>query len=627
MKNISETNECLYEFAEFRLLPSERLLWHGEQSIQLPPKVFDTLLVLVERSGHLIEKDELLDKVWSDAFVEEGTLARNISILRKVFDESANERKFIETVPKRGYRFVEPVRRQIIEENSTLISAEEKPLSETVKNSFPQTKTRRPILWLMLSFVAVALLASLSFWSAKPDNASDIKSIAVLPLENLSGDAAQEYFADGMTDALINNLAQIRALKVISRASAMRYKGSQKPLAEIAGELNVDAILTGAVQRSGNRVRVTVQLIHPTTDAHIWARDYERDLADVLKLEREIARTVAGEIHIQVTAEERARLTSARSINPEAYEAYLLGRYHLGKGNPEGWMKAVEYFERSIQIAPDYAAAYAGLSRARQQPSGFFAADFREVESPARQAALKAIELDDQLDEGFIALANIKFLYDWDWTGAEQDLRRALELNPGSLEAHISYGHLLMFVGRHDEAVREGEIAVQLDPLSSWTEASLGWFLYRARKYEEALSHLQRALELEPRSVIANARLGLVYAQMGRHDEAIAVFEKHRELAPNAGDFIQTGIAYVYALTGKQHEARQMINGLKTNPFGIAAVHAALGDREEAFRILEKAVEERNQPIVALKEDPALENLHSDPRWKNLLRRMNFPPE
>ena len=357
------------------------------------------------------------------------------------------------------------------------------------------------------------------------------------------------------------------------------------------------------------------------------ARDYERDLTDVLKLQSEVARTVADEIRIQVTAEEQARLASARSVNPQAHEAYLLGRYHHSKGNEEGWKQAIEYFERATEIAPDYAAAYAGLADAWRQRGGFKASDFREAESPARDAALKAIELDEQLAEAHISLGSIKYLYDWDWTGAEQELGRALQLDPGSFHAHREYGHLLRFLGRHDEAVKKGQIAVQLDPQSSETQASLGWILYFARRYQEAVLHLLRAFELEPRSVVANWRLGIVCAHIGRYDEAMAAFKRIRELAPKAEESIQAEKAWVYALMGRQREARQMISEVKGDSIGTAAVYAALGDKDAAFRILEKAVEKRRQPIVALKEIPKLENLHSDPRWKVLLRRMNFPEE
>jgi tetratricopeptide (TPR) repeat protein len=367
-------------------------------------------------------------------------------------------------------------------------------------------------------------------------------------------------------------------------------------------------------------VRVTAQLIHPVTDTHLWACDHERDLTDVLKLQSEVARAVADEIRIQVTAEELARLASARSVNPQALEAYLLGRYHFRKDNKQGWKRAVEYFERAIEIDPDYAAAYAGLSDARS-----FDARFKEAESPARAAAMKAIELDEQLAEAHISLGSIKQQYDWDWTGAEQEIRRALELDPGGLSAHLHYGYLLVHLGRLGEAIREGQIAVQLDPLSSATRSALGRFLYRAHRYEEALPHLQRAVELEPQSIHANYRLGDLYAQLGRYDEAIAAYERTRGEMPE--DFNpQPAIARVYALMGKHRQAKRMINGVESAPYVIAAVYAALGDKDEAFRILEKAVEER-QYLTPLKVEPPLESLHSDPRWKLLLRRMNFPDQ
>jgi eukaryotic-like serine/threonine-protein kinase len=481
--------------------------------------------------------------------------------------------------------------------------------------------------WLATSALVILVGAALSYlflFRGPPSAvAPEIKSLAVLPLGNLSGDPAQEYFADGMTEALISNLARIRALRVISRTSVMRYKGSPKALPEIARELNVDGVIEGSVQRSGGRVRVTARLIQATTETHLWARDYERDLTDVLRLQSEVARAVAEEVRVQVTAEERARLASARRVDPQAHEAYLLGRYHFNKLNEQGLKQAIDYFERSIQLAPDYAAAYAGLSDAWLQ-RGTAGANNKEVESPARAAAVKAVGLDEQLAEAHISLANIKLLYDWDWAGAGQEFRRALELDPSG-RAHTDYGHLLMFLGRHNEAIKEGRIAVQLDPLSSATQSGLGRFLYRARRYEEALPHLKRAVELEPRSAQAYFRLGDVYAELGRYDEAIAAYEKIRELAPKGGDS-QAEIARVYALMGRKREARQMISGLKAHADVIAGVYATLGDKDEAFRILEKAVEERTAG-VALKVDPPFENLHSDPRWKGLLRRMNFPPE
>jgi serine/threonine protein kinase/tetratricopeptide (TPR) repeat protein len=481
----------------------------------------------------------------------------------------------------------------------------------------------------LLVMVAVLTLAyALFFRGATTAKQPEIRSIAVLPLENLSGDPSQEYFADGMTEAIIGNLTQISALnRVISRTSVMRYKGSRsKSLPEIAAELKVDAVIEGAVHRSGGRVRVTVKLIPAATDSPVWSREYEQDLSDVLKLQGEVARAVAAEIRIQVTPEERARLAAARNINPQAHEAYLLGRYHFSKNNEQDWKQALAYFERATRIAPDYAPTYAGISDVWLQLGIFAVKPFKEIEPPARAAALQALRLDEQLAEAHISLANLKQYYDWDWTGSEAEFRRALELDPGGLQAHLHYGHLLMHLGRHDEAVREGQIAAQLDPLSSETQTALGRFLYRARRYEEALPHLQRAVAMEPRSIGANFRLGDVYVQLRRYPEAIAVFENGRKLTRDESTF-QAGIARAYALMGRHREAREMISRVKEKDALIAGVYAALGDKDEAFNILEQAIKEHNSLLVTLKEDPPFESLHTHPRWKELLRRMNYPPQ
>lgn len=647
-----------YEFGPYRIDRAERLLLRHGQVVSLTPKVFDTLLVLAENSGHILTKDEVMKTVWPDTVVEETNLTKNISTLRKALGESPDDHQYIETIPWRGYRFVASVREVggedtelIVEERTrshVLIKQEQTsalPLEASVEPAFikepsaPDTKAKRAskskarlAVVAACAALVIAIVASILFLVTSRNQMSAttvITSIAVLPLENLSGDPSQEYFADGMTEELIGKLAQIGSLRVISRTSVMRYKaGGGKSLPEIARELNVDAVLEGTVQRSDGRVRVTAKLIHAATDSLLWARDYERDLTDVLKLQSEVARAVADEIRIQVTPEERARLASARNINPQAHEAYLLGQYHLSKNNQQDMNQAIEYFEHATLIAPDYAPAYAGLSDAWLQRGWVVKAGaiYKGVESQSRAAALKAIGLDEQLAEAHNSLGRIKLLYDWNWAGVEQEFKRALELDPGSADAHIFYGHLLVFLRRDDEAIREGQIAVQLDPLSSTTQSSLGQILFRARKYQEALTHQKRAVELEPRNAEAYFRLGDVYVLVGRYDQALAAFEKVGELTPEFESF-RAGIARVYALTGKQREALHAISGLNADPMSLTAVYVALGDKDKAFRILEKAVEERSPVLVSLKADPFLENLHSDPRWKTLLRRMNFPTE
>jgi serine/threonine protein kinase/tetratricopeptide (TPR) repeat protein len=500
-------------------------------------------------------------------------------------------------------------------------------------------ETRRRLFlsrrWLAISALVMLVVAALCylllFRGAPPAVSHEIKSIAVLPLENLSGDPAEEYFADGMTEALISNLAQIRALsRVISRTSVMRYKGSGKSLQEIARELNVDAVIEGTVQRSGGRVRVTARLIPAATDSPLWSRDYERDLSDVLKLQSDVARAVADEIRIQVTPEERARLAAARNINPQAHEAYLLGRY-FSRTNEEDLRQAIGHFERAIQLAPDYAAAYAGLSHAWMSRGVFGAKNRKEVMPLARDAAVKAVALDSHLPEAHVALGFVKTL-DWDWAGAEQELTRALELDPNSARAHQEYADLLMALERHDEATREIQRAEQLDPLSSNIQSRYGRVLYRARKYEEALPHVQRAIELDPNpgNSMPHWILGELYGQMGRYDEAIASFKKFQSQGGRALE-VSVAIAGVYARMGKQNEARRMLAELRstTDPANfsdapVARAYAALGDKDEAFKVLFRQVEERNNVATYIKADPPFDSLHSDPRWKELLTRMNL---
>jgi serine/threonine protein kinase/tetratricopeptide (TPR) repeat protein len=492
--------------------------------------------------------------------------------------------------------------------------------------------------WSVVAALAVILIVGL-IWFLSSRRAStvqpdQIKSLAVLPLENLSGDPAQEYFADGMTETLISNLSQVRALRVIARTSVMRFKESRKPLAEIARELNVEALIEGSVQRDGGRVKITARLIRAVDETLLRSFVYERELADVLGLQSDVARAVTNEIRIQVTEEVRARLASARRVIPEAHEAYLLGRYHLRRQNEADLKLAIGHFERAIQLDAGYAAAWATLSVAWLQRGIWGATPFREAEQPARQAAVKALELDAGSAEGYTSLAMLKHRYNWDWAGAELDFRRAIEIDPGSVEAHRFFAFLLTALGRHTEAISEIQIAELLDPLSSLVQSDFGTGLYFARKYEQALGRLNRAIDLDPLNYGAYGRLGRVYGEMGRYDDAIASLEK--AVALQSGNGItrrySVNFAFVYARMGRREEALQMLKDLHrtTDPVRLLAINsaaawAALGNQDEAFRQLFTAVEKRSELLIFIKVDPKFDSLHSDPRWKDLLRLMNFP--
>ncbi len=401
----------------------------------------------------------------------------------------------------------------------------------------------------------------------------------------------------------------------------------------------MDAVVEGSAQRAGGRVRITARLIHAVNEAPLRSFDYQRELADVLKLQSEVARAIADEIHIQVTAQERARLVAERRVKPEAHEAYLFGRYHLQRLNEADLKLAIGHFERAIGLDAEYAAAWAGLSTAWLQRGIFGAKSFREVERPARKAAMKAIELDAESAEAHSSLADLKRRYDWDWAGAEQHFRHAIAFDPGFVDAHQYFAYHLSALGRHSEAISEMQIAERLDPFSSAVQSHFGRLLYRARNYAEAERRLKLAIELDPRSFGAYGRLGDLYEQVGRYTDAIASLKKGDVLRSGGGSGDRAAnytyrLARVYARMGRRDEALRLLKDLKRrvepldfNKYIAATVWTALGDKDEAFRLLFSAVEERSDLSIYLKEDPPFDGLHSDLRWKELLRRMNFPEE
>jgi tetratricopeptide (TPR) repeat protein len=407
----------------------------------------------------------------------------------------------------------------------------------------------------------------------------------------------------------------------------MRFKDSHHPLPEIARALGVDAIVEGSIQRSGNRVKVALQLVDGASDHHIWAREYERDLSDVLTLQGELAREVADEIRTQVTAEERARLASPQTINPAAHEAYLLGRYHAWKMTDDDLKVAITHFERAIQIHPRYARAYADLSLAWQYRSVFGITPFSESEAPARAAAQLALALDEHLSAVHLATGHFKYAYELDYAGAETDLHRAVDLDPKSVDAHYYYAKLLQSLGRFPEAIRHMKEARQLDPLSSSVASFFGRTLYRAGKYEEAIPHLKQAIELEPRNTVAHTRLMNTYEEMGRYDEALAYHAREYERGSNP--FHLLSIARVQARMGRRAEARRTLERVdpsESRPVALAAAYAALGDNDEAFRWLGKAMDIRDgATLLFLKVDPPFASLRSDPRWGEVLDRMKLP--
>jgi len=458
-----------------------------------------------------------------------------------------------------------------------------------------------------------------------------IESIAVLPLANLSGDPEQEYFADGMTDALIAELGQIGSLRVISRTSVMQYKGAKRPLPQIAKELNVDAVIEGSVVRSGNRVRITAQLIGVVPERHLWARNYERDLRDVLTLQSEVAQAIANEVKIKLTPQEQARLARARPVSPEAHEAYLRGRYHWNLRTEDGLKKSLGYFQQAIEKDPAYALAYAGLADSYVILADGVMAP-REAYPRGKAAAFKALEIDETLAEAHAPLGAAREAYDWDWVGAEKEYKRAIELNPGYATAHQWYAMYLSEMGRHNEAIAETKRAQELDPLSLIINVHGGYIFFFARQYDEAIAQCRRTLELNPGFYQAHVYLGWPYEQQKLYAQAISEYQKAIALEPG-NPALAAELARACAAAGKRTEALKVISQLKelskqryVSPYLMAQIHAALGDIDQACAWLEKAYEERSGELCTLKVDPRNDPLRSAPRFQDLLRRMNFPP-
>jgi len=458
---------------------------------------------------------------------------------------------------------------------------------------------------------------------------SSIGSIAVLPLENLSGDPEQEFFADGMTEALILTLAQIDAFRVASRTSVMRFKGTRLPLPEIARALQVDAVVEGTVARFGSRVRVTAQLIDAGTDRHLWARSYERELSDVLALQGEVARAVAEEIRGQVTREASARLARARRVDPEAYEAYLRGRYHWNRRSEEGIRKGIEYFEEAIRLDPLYAQAHAGLAQAYDTLGSYSFITPEEAYTKARVAALHALEIDDNLSEAHVAMGGVLQNHLWDWAGSEEHFRRALAADPGNAGAYHWYSDLLSALGRSDEAVAAMRRAHEIDPLSLTVNMSLGACFFYARRYDDAVEQQRRTLDLDPNFAPAHRMMGGALEQLGRLDDAMT---EYRTAAALSKDLSANALlAHTLARAGRPDEARRIHAQLRADsegrylsPYSEAAIYVGLGETDAAFERLEEAFAIRDRGMVWIKVAPRLDPLRGDPRFDALLRRMNL---
>ena len=584
----------------------------------------------------MVEKDELIKLVWPDTTVEENNLNQTISALRKALGEKPAQHRYIVTVPGRGYRLVAQINRGF----GPVYSKSELPVDTqaTTNGKTSQTPRRRRIVLaaciatsLIASGLAITYLAVHRLMSADRDaRHPTIHSLAVLPLENLSHDASEDYFADGMTDELITELAQIGALRVISRTSAMQYKGLHKSLPQIAHELNVDAVIEGTVLRSGDRVRITAQLVRAATDQHLWAHSYEGDSNAVLTLQESVARDIAGEVRAELTPHERLALTNARSVNPSAYDAYLRGRYFADKRTAGDLAKAIAYFNEAIVDDPNSAQAYAGLAEVYSVLPEYESVPAHESQTRARAMAEKALQIDDSVAAAHAVLAGIAAIDQFDWSTSAREFGRAIELNPGSAVTRHFRALDFMCMGRWNEASAEMERARELDPLSVLINANVGLIHYYARQPDQAIDAERKALELGPNTAFIYEYLGMAYLQKGMYRESLGHLQKAVDLSHNFPLYVAE-LAFLYSAEGNRSQARRIVNRLESrsrqqyvSAYSLAVGSVALGDTSTAIARLEKSVDEREDQSGLIKIEPLFDVLHSDPRFQELVRRIGL---
>lgn len=573
-------NQWFYEFGRFRLDPTGRVLYRGDEEIPLSPKAADTLLLLVQRAGNVVDKEELLKKVWQDAFVEEGSLTRTIFLLRKALAEDGNGQEYITTVSKRGYRFVAKV---------------------TEKRAQLQPSASAKLM------------------------------LAVLPFENLSNDAQQEYFNDGLTEEMITQLSRLNPdrLGVIARTSAMRYKGTRKSIREIGAELGVAYVLEGSVRREAGRVRIAAQLIQVSDETHVWAESYERSLGDILILQSEVARAIAREVRVKLTPREERRLAATQEVSPAAYEAYLKGRHLWNKRTEDGMRKSVACYEDAIRQHPQYAIAYAGIADSYVMLACRGMAPAKETFLKAKVAARKALDLDRELGDAHGSLAHVR-LHDWDWEDLEKDFQRAIELNPAQAIVYYWYGEFLMSMGRPEDAIAVTQKAYETDPLSPVIAASLAMIFYLARRYDQASEVLTRAQEITPDHFLPHMRMGLLRIQQRRYDEAIHELRAAVDLADHSTETL-AALATAYAASGAINDARTILDELEKPagkryvlPYNIAKIYATMGDAEKAFVWLETSYKEGNPDLIELNSEPVFDGIRADARFGELMQRVGW---
>ena len=625
-----------YRFLDFELDPGRYELRRKGRNVPLEKIPMDLLILLLEKKGDLVSREEIIERIWGkDVFVDsEAGINTAIRKIRQSLHDDPENPRFIQTVVGRGYRFlplIKVVKEPPVDLNETSTNTVDSP--SIVPREVPSPHSW--MIWAVGSVLVVFVLVLLGAnvrgsrdWLLGRSRPAAIRSLAVLPLENLSRDPGEEYFTDGMTDELITDLAQIGELRVISRTSVMRFKGTRKPLPEIARELNVDAVVEGTVERYGDHVRVRAQLIRAADDRHLWAETFEREPEDILALQSEVASAIARQVQVKLLPGPRG---GVRPVKSAVYEEYLKGRFAWNKRSEAGLQEGIEHFQQAIATDPNYAAAYSGLADSYTTMGYLSYIAPKEAFPQARAAAVKALELDSTLAEPHASLAYVRFYHDWDWPGAEAEFRQAVALNPNYAAAHDWYSYFLTAVGRPEEALVEIRRAQEIDPLSLVISTDIGFQLYYQKRYDEAISQLRKTLQMNPKFPLAHLWLGRAYQQKQMYEEAIA---EYRETDAALPDWVVTlaAIGNVEGVAGKRREARDILAKLNTlaqkkyvTPYGVALVYDGLGEKDQALSWLDKALDDRSHWLVWIRLDPRWDAIRDEPRFKRIVSRVAFP--
>jgi TolB-like protein/DNA-binding winged helix-turn-helix (wHTH) protein/Flp pilus assembly protein TadD len=621
-----------FRFGIFELDLDARELTKLGKRLPLQEQPFQLLALLLQKPGYLVTREELRERLWPQAVVDfDHGLNKAISKIRDVLGDSAENPRFVQTVARRGYRFLADV--TAVEPGKAEAAPLENITLGPAAPEAPDPIKRRPrhiAAWAAAGAAVLMLVVTVWIWWSPRSSLPPIRSLAVLPLENLSGDASQDYFADGMTDELITHLAQIPDLRVISRSSVMTYKQVRKPLAEIAQELNVQAVVEGGILRSGDRVRITAQLIRVPADEHMWAHSYEGDFRDTLVLQNQVAQAVANQIRVTVNGRERAQ--NPKTVNAEAYESYLKGRYYWNKRTDEGLKEAIAYFKRSINIDPSSAEAYSGLADTYALAGDWEYGILPPAEAfpLAKAAAEEAVVLNERLGEAHTSLAFVLDLYYWDWDGAEKQYRQAINLAPGYAVAHHWYAWHLLVLGKNAEGMFEMRKAESLDPLSPIIRSDVADALADSHLYQESVQQSRKVLALDPNFAIGHFQLAEALVQEHQYEEAIAELQQAIKLSGHLASF-DANLAHAYALSGRRADALKIAKEMETRPdlnpsanASIALIYVGLGDLDEAMRWLNKAYDARFNPSILIR--PGFDPLRSDPRFRELRQRLGLPP-